>query len=83
MCMECFDTEMCGWIICQSPSSVENELSKAQCNYTTAKKELLVAIIECLKQFRGILFGYSIDIWSDSKNLVYAATLSESQWVVR
>jgi hypothetical protein len=57
------------------------KLSKAQCNYTTTKKELL-AIVECLKQFRGILFGYPIDVWSDHKNLVYAATLSEFQRVM-
>jgi hypothetical protein len=39
--------------------------------------------VECLKQFQGILFGYEIDMFSDHKNLVYAATLSESQRVMR
>ena len=58
------------------------KLSMAQCNYATTEKELL-AIIECLKQFCGILFDYPIDVWSDHKNLVYAATLSESQWVMQ
>ena len=38
--------------------------------------------MECLKQFRRILFGYEINVFSDHKNLVYAATLSESQRVV-
>ena len=57
-------------------------LSKAQKNYTTTEKELL-SIVECLKQFRGILFGYPINIYSDHKNLVYAATMSESQRVMR
>jgi hypothetical protein len=46
------------------------------------EKELL-AIIECLKQFHGILFGYTIDVWFNHKNLVYAANLSESQWVMQ
>ena len=39
--------------------------------------------MECLKQSRGILFGYDINVFSDRKNLVYAATLSEYQRVMR
>ena len=57
-------------------------LSKPQRNYTTTEKELL-SIVECLKQFCNILFGYEINIYSDHKNLVYEATLSESQRVMR
>ena len=45
-------------------------------------KNKLLAIVECLKQFRGIIFGYEINEFSDHKNMVYAATLSESQRVV-
>ena len=36
-------------------------LSKPQRNYTTTEKEIL-AIMECLTQFRGILFGYEINV---------------------
>ena len=50
-------------------------LSKPQCNCTTTKKEI-IAIVECLNQFRGILFGYEINVFLYNKNLVYAATLS-------
>ena len=57
-------------------------LGKPQSNYTRTDKELL-AIVECLKQFRGIIFGYEINVFSDHKNLVYVATLSESQRVIR
>ena len=43
----------------------------------------LITIVECLKQFRGILFSYEINVFSDHKNLVYAVTLSEFHRVVR
>ena len=35
------------------------------------------------KELRGIIFGYKINVFSDNKNLVYAANLSESQRVMR
>ena len=57
-------------------------LSNPHHNYTTTVKELL-AIVECLKQFRGIIFGYEINVFSDHTNLVYDATLSEYQRVIR
>ena len=57
-------------------------ISKPQRNYTTTDKEN-IAIVECLKQFRGILFGYEINVFSDHKNLVYVVTLSESKMVMR
>ena len=40
-------------------------------------------VVEFLKQFRGIIFDYEINVLSDHKNMVYAATLSESQRVMR
>ena len=42
------------------------------------EKEIL-AIVECLKQFQGIFFGYEINSFSYHKTLVYAANLREYQ----
>ena len=74
-----------GAVISQNAKPIaffSRRLSKSQRNYTTTEKELL-SIVECLKQFRNILFGYEINVYSDHKNLVYEATLSESQRVMR
>ena len=57
-------------------------LSRIQCNYTMTEKELLT-IVERLKKFRGIPFGYEIKLFSDHKNMVYAETLSESRRLMR
>ena len=56
-------------------------LSKTHCNYNMTEKEIL-AVVECFKQFRGIVFGYEINVLSDHENLVYAANLSESKRVM-
>ena len=61
---------------------LSRKLIKLQRNYTKTEKELFV-IVECLKQFRGIIFGYVINIFSDHDNMIYAATLSEYQRVIR
>ena len=58
------------------------KLVKPHRNYTTTNEELLV-IVEYLKQFCGIIFGYEINLLSYHKNLVYVVTLSESQRVMR
>ena len=38
--------------------------------------------MECCKEFCNILFGYPIKVYSDHKNLVHAATQSQSQQVM-
>ena len=73
-----------GAVISQNKKPIaffSRRLSKPQRNYTKIEKELL-AIVECLKQFQGIIFGYEINVFSDQKNPVYAATLSEYQRVM-
>ena len=42
-------------------------LRKPQRDYTTNKKEL-IAIVECLKQFRRMLFGYEIIFFVSSNS---------------
>ena len=61
-----------GAVISQDDKPIEffsRRLLKSQRNYRTTEKELL-SIAECLKQFRNILFGYEIHVYSDHKNLM-------------
>ena len=56
-----------GAVISQNDKPIalfSSKLSKTQRNYTTTKKKNF-AIVEYLKQFRGIIFGYEINILSD------------------
>jgi RNase H-like domain found in reverse transcriptase len=46
------------------------KLNPAQTRYTPTKKELL-NIIEILKEYRNILLGQQIEVFTDHKNLVY------------
>jgi hypothetical protein len=44
------------------------KLTDAQTRYTTTERELL-AIVETLKEYRNIMLGQQITVWTDHKNL--------------
>ena len=57
------------------------KLNATQKNYTTEKKELL-GVVETLKEFKGMLLGYTLQLFTDHKNLVHETTLKASNRVM-
>jgi hypothetical protein len=45
------------------------KVSTTQCKYSVTKIELL-AIVETLKEFKGMLWGQSINVYTDQANLI-------------
>ena len=66
------DTQL-GAVISQGGKPIafySRKLADAQKRYTTTERELL-SIVETLKEFRNILFGQKIRIFTDHQNLTY------------
>ena len=66
------DTQL-GAVISQKGRPIafySRKLHSAQKRYTTTERELL-AIVETLKEFRNILLGQKLTIYTDHKNLTH------------
>ena len=62
-----------GGVITQNGKALafySRKLKDAQTRYTTTERELL-SIVETLKEFRTILLGQTIKVYTDHKNLIY------------
>ena len=73
-----------GTVISQNGKPIafySNKLSGSQRMYTTPKPERLI-IVETLKDFRYILLGKRIKLFTDNKNLCHESELKTSQSVM-
>ncbi len=61
-------------------SFFSQKLSDMQCKYSVIKIELL-AIVETLKEFKGMLWGQNIKVFTDHANLMRDALGLTSDWV--
>ena len=74
-----------GGVISQEGNAIaywSKKLTTTQTRYPTIEQELL-AITEILKEYRQMLYGQRIIIWTDHKNLTYHATQFSSDRVLR
>ena len=72
-----------GAVITQNKSPLaffSRKLSDTQKQYSVTKIELL-AIVETLKEFKGMLWGHKIIVYTDHKNLTFDAMGSTSNRV--
>ena len=58
------------------------KLSETQKKYSVTELELLI-IVECLKEFKGMLWGQKIIVYTDHKNLIQDALGLTSDHVYR
>ena len=68
-------TRQLGAVITQNGRPIaffSRKLSSPQTKYSVTEQELL-SIVECLKEFKGMLWGQKIKVYTDHQNLVREA----------
>ena len=78
-------TRQLGAVITQKGRPIaffSRKLSDAQTKYTVTELELL-SIVECLREFKGMIWGQRIKVFTDHKNLIQDALGLNSERVFR